>query len=113
MGFKCLDVLVDMVFLFLYELRRPRGDGLPRKNGLAAAGEVSALPHEQIVLLGLKADALCAHQDFRITVRISGFDIFRAFALVGMNGEKQRDLLLCVFDVVVFVGDDAHNKRVI
>ena len=108
--FRRCDFGVDEVFLFVNELGRPSGNNAPRKNGLAGAGEICALPHQKSVLLGLIAHAHSIHQDFRVSVLVGRFQILGPVSFLRVNGEIQFNLLFLVFEVIIFVGDDGHNQ---
>ena len=103
------DVRLNEVFFFVDEPGRPSGYQIPRKHRFLCAGKVSAFPHEQPVLLGSISQALPVCDDLGKPVLVSGFQIFRPFLLIRVDGKEKLDLLLFVLEVVILVGDDGHD----
>ena len=90
------DVRLNEVFFFVDELGRPSGYQIPRKHRFLCAGKVSAFPHEQAVLLRSISQALPVCDDLGKPVLVSGFQIFRPFLLIRVDGKEKLDLLLFV-----------------
>ena len=103
------DVRLNEVFFFVDELGRPSGYQIPRKHRFLCAGKVSALPHEQAVLLRSISQALPVCDDLGVPVLISGFQIFRPFLNIAVNREEKLDLIFLIFQVIILVGDDGHD----
>ena len=109
LGGEPWDVRLDKVFFFVDEPGCPSGYQIPRKHRFLCAGTVSAFPHEQAVLLGLISQALPVCDDLGKPVLVGGFQIFRPFLLIRVDGKEKLDLLLFVLEVVILVGDDGHD----
>ena len=109
LGGEPWDVRLNEIFFFLDELGGPPGHQVPGKHRFPGAGWVRALPHEKPVLLGLIAQALPVCDDLGVPVLIGGFQIFRPFPLIGVNGKEKLDLLFFILEVVILVGNDGHD----
>ena len=109
LGRELRDVRLNEIFFFVNELGSPLGHNIPGKNGFLGAGWVRAFPHEQAILLGLISQALPVCDDLGKPVLVGGFQIFRPFLLIRVDGKEKLDLLFFVLESVILVGDDGHD----
>ena len=115
LGFQPFDVPVDMIFTALDDLRGQFRHKLPRKDALAGAGEICAIPHKQAVLLRLvaHAGAAAAHKKLRIAALIGRLQILRALGHIGMGGKVHFDLPFLIDQIVLRVREDGINQPLI
>ena len=96
LGRELRDVRLNEVFFFVNKLGGPACHHFPGKYRFPGAGWVRAFPHEQAILLGLISQALPVCDDLGKPVLVSGFQIFRPFLLIRVDGKEKLDLLLFV-----------------
>lgn len=94
---------------FVDELGCPACHHIPGKHRFLCTGWVRTFPHEQPILLGFISQALPVCDDLGVPVLVGGFQIFRPFLLIRVDGKEKLDLLFFVLEAVIFVCDDGHD----